>query len=152
MSAMRRLLPILYISTIIVLQVLATTAYGQTTGLDQYLSDRYRGKRLLLRGFYPQDRLLNDSAGSLVGREDHGDWTSDGFVVVDDVHISGPRLILEARRLLMVALGRTFQFRTAEQQLLTRKELNRFLSRLQLISGKTFPPSSRPIMHYQESF
>ena len=55
------------------------------------------------------------SAGSLVGKEDHGDWTSDGFVVVDDVHISGPRLILEARWLLIVALGRTLQFRTAEQ-------------------------------------
>ena len=112
---MRRLFRILYILTIIVLQVLATTAYGQTTGLDQYLSDRYRGKRLLLRGLYPQDRLLYDSAGSLVGKEDHGDWTSHGFVVVDDVHISGPRLILEARRPLIVALGRTFQFHTAQQ-------------------------------------
>jgi TonB family protein len=112
---MCRLLRVLYIGAILILQVFATTAYAQSTELEQHLSDEYKGKTLLLRGFYPQDRLLYDSAGSLVGKNEHGDWTADGFVAVDAIQASGPRLVIEARRLLIVSNGRTLQFRAAEQ-------------------------------------
>ena len=70
---MRRLLRALYIATILIPQVLATTLLAQSTGLDEHLIDTYKGKTLLLRGFYPQDRLLYDSAGSLIGKEAGGD-------------------------------------------------------------------------------
>ena len=90
-------------------------------GSEQYLRDEYKGKTLWLREFYSQDRLLYDSKVALIGKKTSGDWKGDGFVVVDDVHTSGPRLVIEARRQLVISIGRLFQFRSAEQPTADKK-------------------------------
>jgi len=77
----------------------------------QDLRDQYQGKTLFLRGFYTGDKLRYDSIGTLVKGATSGDWTTDGLVLVSDIHISDLRLKLKAKR-LSVGLGqnRTFEF------------------------------------------
>jgi len=60
--------------------------------------------------------LLYDSSGVFVGKEVSGDWTNDGFAIVDDVHMSGPRLVVAARRLLVGRSTRGFQFKEARRK------------------------------------
>ena len=77
----------------------------------QDLRDRYQGKTLFLRGFYAGDKLRYDSTGTLVRGATSGDWTTDGLVLVSEIHVSDLRLKLKAKR-LSVGLGQngTFQF------------------------------------------
>jgi TonB family protein len=90
--------------------VLAPLSYGNTQ-LEQYLRDEYRGKVLILRGFYSGDRVHYDSSGALIGNTNSGDWTSSAFVKIKEVRTSHGRLVVEARRLLVVqADERVFQF------------------------------------------
>jgi TonB family protein len=88
---------------------------SQTPDPRPQLRDEYQGKTFLVRGFYSGDSLLYDAKGILVGRGDAGDWTADGFVTVDDVYASGPRIVVESRRLLVVYTDHMFRFRAAER-------------------------------------
>lgn len=69
----------------------------------------------MLRAFPSGDWLLYNAAGELIKYETPGDWTSDGFVLVEAVHISGDRLQVDGRRLLAVATDKGFRLRPAEQ-------------------------------------
>jgi len=97
-------------AAIVSLTLLAIPAHTQVTDLQQHLHDQYQGKTLLIRGFYSGDHLHYDSTGALVGKKGSGDWTEDGFVVLDDVHTAGPRLVIEGRRLLVTRSTAGFQF------------------------------------------
>ena len=113
---MRRILPSLYVVAAILLTAAfsATAAHSQSELLDQHLREQCQGKTLLLRGFYSGDRLQYDASGVPTGQATSGDWTSDGFVVVDDVRSSDQGFVMEARRLLVVTLDNKFSFRAAE--------------------------------------
>ena len=89
--------------------------HATSSGLEPELRDEYKGKTLLIRGFHPQDELAYDVRGNLIGESASGDWTADGFVTIEDIHISGARLIVDARRLIIVSIGHVFQFAVAEQ-------------------------------------
>jgi TonB family protein len=67
--------------------------------LEQHLRDQYKGKTLVLRGFYHGDRLSYDSGGMPTRSADPGDWTLDGFVRLDDVKVSSHRLTIQAERM-----------------------------------------------------
>jgi TonB family protein len=66
--------------------------------VEQHLRDEYQGKTLVLRGFYSGDRLHYDSTGK-PDNAASGDWTVDGFIRVDEIHLSGDRLVINAQRL-----------------------------------------------------
>jgi TonB family protein len=76
-------------------------AQAQTSDLEQHLRDRYKGKTLLLRGFYSGDQLHYDSATAPTGGAASGDWTVNGFVLVDDIRISGQHLAITATRMVV---------------------------------------------------
>jgi TonB family protein len=65
------------------------------------LRAQYQGKTFLLRGFYDGVALRYDSTGALRGSATPGDWTTDGVVQLDDVHLSGSRLTIKASRLVV---------------------------------------------------
>ena len=73
--------------------------------VEQHLRSQYRGKILAARGFYSGEHLAYDSAGTLTGGGPAGDWTTDGFVQIDDVHLSGEHLKIKATRLMVVSQG-----------------------------------------------
>lgn len=103
-------------ATTLLLTFLSVAAQSQTSELEQHLRDQYQGKTRLLRGFYVGDSLFFDSAGNLIGKEISGDWTTEGFVVLDDIHQSGPRLIIEAHRLLVTRLTPELGFSAAKRR------------------------------------
>lgn len=51
---------------------LLTSTVAQASDLERHLRDQYRGKILLLRGFYSGERLRYDSAGALAGGGNNG--------------------------------------------------------------------------------
>jgi TonB family protein len=65
---------------------------------SQRLRDQYQGKTFLLRGFYSADHLRYDSAG-VPDNPAPGDWTTDGFVRVTDLHFTNDHLIIKGQRL-----------------------------------------------------
>jgi TonB family protein len=69
--------------------------------VQQYLRDQYRGKMFVLRGFQANDVLRYDSSG-LSSNPNSGDWTTDGFVQVSDIHLSDDRLIIKAQRMAVI--------------------------------------------------
>jgi len=77
--------------------------------LERHLNDEYRGKTLILRGFYSGDRLNYDATGSPVSPSSPDDWTVSGIVQVEDLRVSGDRLRIDARRLHMGWLDGRFQ-------------------------------------------
>jgi len=97
-------------------------AYSQSAALEQRLRDQYQGKTLMLRGFYSADHLRYNSAGVLTSFAPSGDWTADGFVVVNEIRLSRQRLTIKAKRLLVVSIDKKFQFQVAEQPERRRKE------------------------------
>jgi TonB family protein len=103
------------------LVLLAISLHAQGSDLEQHLRDQYRGKTLVLRNFYSPDNLLYDPSGALIDKQVPGDWTEDGFAIVDDVHVSGSRVAVEARRRLIVSSAHMFQFRAAEQPTADKK-------------------------------
>jgi len=112
MSPMVRWLRLFLIAGLSII-LLGPSAYG--SDVDQHLRDQYRGKTLILRGFYSGDRLQYDSAGTPLGEAIPGDWTNDGFVVVKELHVSHGRLMIEAGRRLVVHYdAREFQFAPEE--------------------------------------
>jgi TonB family protein len=85
---------------------LLTSTVAQANDLERKLRDQYRGKILVLRGFYYGDRLRYDSAGALAGGGNAGEWTIDGVVQVSDIHVSGQALKIKAKRLMVISSGR----------------------------------------------
>ncbi len=90
---------------------LALHADGQTTNSLQRVVDQYQGRTFLLRGFYSDDQLQYDPAGSIEGKANPGDWTSDGFVTISSVQISQQGLSIQAKRLFASFEGSTFRLR-----------------------------------------
>jgi len=88
--------------------VLSTTAGADD--LQQHLRNQYQGKTLMLRGFYAADKLQYDAAGALVSSASPGDWTTDGVVLLNEIQVSGNRLTIKTRRLLVSASQGTFRF------------------------------------------
>jgi TonB family protein len=86
--------------------VLITTAIAQASDLERHLQDQYRGKIFVIRGFYSGGRLRYDVASGFEGGGRAGDWTTDGVVRVDDIHVSGRALKIKAKRLMVVSSGR----------------------------------------------
>ena len=76
------------------------SAHAHTEELPPELNAQYKNKIFLLRGFYSRDHLQYDSTGK-IDRAETGDWTTSGFVEVERLSISGSRLTIEARRLLL---------------------------------------------------
>jgi hypothetical protein len=106
-----RQLRVLPLTATLLLAALALSAHAHAGDLEQHLRGQYRGKTLLLRGFYSGDRLRFDSAGTPTGGARPGDWTTDGVVLINDIHVSNLLLKIKAKRLFVV-LGRkgTFEF------------------------------------------
>ncbi len=75
----------------------------------------------MLRGFYSDDHLHYDSAGTVLGAATPGDWTASGFVLVDGIHVSGQGLTITAKRMVAFSVGRIFQLRVDEQKTDERK-------------------------------
>ena len=84
--------------------------------VEQRLRDEYHGRTFVLRGFYSGDHLRYDADGA-PGDARSGEWTTDGFVLVGDIHISDLRLKLKAKR-LSIGLGQkgTFEFLAANRK------------------------------------
>jgi TonB family protein len=83
--------------------------------------------------------LLYDSAGALVGKEVAGDWTEDGFVVLDDVHTAGPHLVVEGRRLLVTRSTAGFQFSAAKKISAHGKDAGPVLLKIDVDFGTNAP-------------
>jgi TonB family protein len=79
--------------------------------VEQHLQSEYRGKILAERGFYSGEHLIYDAAGNLSSGGRVGDWTTDGFVQINDIHLSGQSLKIKGKRLMVVSSGKNgFQF------------------------------------------
>jgi TonB family protein len=89
--------------------VLPFRGYGADE-LEQHLREKYDDKTLVLRQFYPGERLRYDSAGTTIGSGIPGDWTVNGFVRVASLSLSGQRLTIKGDRLLLLNSGQTFAF------------------------------------------
>jgi TonB family protein len=72
--------------------------YAQKSDVSQHLRDQCQGKTFVLREFYAGKSLRYDAAGSLAGGATAGDWTTDGFVRVNDIRLSRQRLTVKAAR------------------------------------------------------
>lgn len=84
---------------------------GHATDLERHLRDEYQGKILVLRGFQANDVVRYDSTG-LPSSPNSGEWTTDGFVRVNDIHLSDDRLIIKAQRMAVIWPGtRQFELR-----------------------------------------
>jgi len=103
---------------------LAIPAHAPGQDVQQYLRDQYRGKTFVLRAFPVGDVLHYDSAGASDSASS-GDWTTDGFVQVTDIHLSDDRLVIKGQRMVAARLDGQFQLRPLERAKgsLTRKEL-----------------------------
>lgn len=105
---------ILYCSAAALIATVALPANAGSGALD-HLRDEYRGKTLVLRGFYSGDRLHYDASGAPADRPNAGEWMSDGLVQVNDIRTSHHHLIIEAERQLVI------QFEGKEFALLREK-------------------------------
>ena len=101
---------------ITVAMLFATSSTARANELLQHIRDQYQGKTFLLRGFYTGDKLRYDATGALIGTAITGDWTSDGFIVLDHIDRSGPQLVIEGRRLLVTRLTPEFGFSAAKKR------------------------------------
>jgi len=116
MLLVRRRYVSLQVAPIAALIVLPLLLFSQTPDLEQHLRDEYQGKTLLLRGFYSGDKLHYSASGELVEGGMPGDWTEDGFITIEEVHVSDDVTKLKARRLLVIMRDREFHFRPAERK------------------------------------
>jgi len=110
MRAMRDLLRRLPEAAVFLLSsFLAVPAICQTADLE-HIRDQYQGKPLVLRSFYSGDSLRYDSSGSPLGESTTGDWTTDGFVRLNDISISDRHLTATGVRLIVISHENVFQF------------------------------------------
>jgi TonB family protein len=122
----RRILPAVFVAGILSFVFLCILPHAQGQDVQQYLRDQYRGKTFVLRGFRVGDVLHYDSSGASSAAS--GDWTTDGFVQVNDIHLSDDRLIIKAQRMVAARLDQDqFELRPLERAKgsITRKELVR---------------------------
>ncbi|MBZ5684840.1 MAG: energy transducer TonB [Acidobacteriia bacterium] len=104
---------------------LLTSTVVQANDLERHIWDQYRGKILVLRGFYSGEKLRYDASGALSGEGSVGDWTTDGFVQLDEIYSSGQNLKIKAKRLMVISAGQTgFRF-SEEKALLKHKKLKK---------------------------
>jgi len=90
---------------------LSIPSRAQGQDINEHLRDQYQGKILVLRGFQANDALRYDSSGS-PSTANSGDWTTDGFVRVNDIRLSDDRLIIKAQRMAVIwADTRQFELR-----------------------------------------
>lgn len=87
----------------------AVGAFAQTADL-QHLRDQYLNKPLVVRGFYSGDSLHYDSSGSPSGEASIGDWTTDGFVQLNDISVTERHLTATGVRLIVISSDNVFQF------------------------------------------
>jgi TonB family protein len=78
--------------------------FSRASDVESQLRDQYRGKILVLRGFYSGKSLHYDSIGEPAKGTMPGDWTVDGVVRVEDVSISGDHLMIRVSRIHWVWL------------------------------------------------
>jgi TonB family protein len=97
------------------LVALLPLAVGQNLHPEQHLRDEYKDKVFVLRGFYSDYHLRYDSTGTPIGRATAGDWTSDGFVLVQEFYFSHKRLVMGAQRLEVVIDHKEFRLRAVTQ-------------------------------------
>lgn len=128
-----------YVAAAVAFILLAIPLHARASELERQLRNEYLGKTFLLRGFYSGDHLLYDSSGGLVGKELAGDWTSDGFVLVDDLHMSGPRLVVGGRRLLVDRSTPAFRFLEARKRADDGKDAGPVLLEITADFGKDSP-------------
>jgi TonB family protein len=120
MSAMSRCrLPAFLLAGISSLVFLAIPPRSFGQGVNEHLREAYRGKVFVLRGFPAGDLLRYDSSG-VPENVAAGDWTADGFVRVNDIHLSDDRLVIKAERMVAAWLDR----RQFELRLLERRKGN----------------------------
>lgn len=99
------------LSIMLMLCVLAIPAGADGSDLEQHLKQEYRGRTFVLRGFYSGDHLRYDSSGAPIGTGSSGDWTSDGFVLIKEIHASSLGLEIYAKRMLVIEANvKEFQF------------------------------------------
>jgi len=114
MSAMKRRAWLTVLSAAI-LSLFLIPLRSQAQDVNQQLRDQYEGKTFLLRGFPAGDRLRYDSSG-LLQNGASGDWTTDGFVQVSDIHLSDDRLVIKAQRMVAAWLpAKQFELRPLER-------------------------------------
>ncbi len=78
---------------------------------EEHLRDQYRGKIFVQRAFYSEPHMLYDATGTLASGGAVGDWTTDAFIQINDIHTSGSTLKIKATRLMVVSVKRKgFQF------------------------------------------
>lgn len=99
---MRRCSQNLLSIAIVLAAFLVISVSAQADDLQKHLRNQYQGKTLLLRGFYRGDKLHYDSTTAVVGGAIPGDWTTDGVVLLNDIHVSGSRLTIKACRLVVL--------------------------------------------------
>jgi TonB family protein len=83
---------------------------AQLTELQQRISNQYKGKVFVLRGFDFRDKIHYDSAGTPAGKPSRGFWTMHGFVLVDEADLRGQAIEIRAHRMLIISHGHGFQF------------------------------------------
>jgi TonB family protein len=93
------------------LVLLLSCSVAFASKVEQDLRSQYCGKVLAERSFLSGEHLMYDSAGAPSGGGRTGDWTTDGFVQIKDIHLSGKHLKIKANRLMVVSDGRNgFRF------------------------------------------
>lgn len=92
----------------VILLFIATIAPAESD-LEQRLNDQYKGKTLILRGFYTGGLLRYDSGGRLIGPAEFDDWTLSGIVQIQNIQASRDHLKVGARRIRMGWPGGVFQ-------------------------------------------
>ena len=63
------------------------------------VQDRYQNKILVVRNFYAGHSLHFAPDGKLLGKPVSDDWTTDGFVQIEEIKTSGQSLLIRATRL-----------------------------------------------------
>jgi len=89
-----------FLAFILGINLLAVSAFGQKADIERHLLDTYQNKFFFLRGFYSGEKLHFGAAG-IPDKATSGDWTTDGVVFVNKLHVSGRRLTIKAERRLV---------------------------------------------------
>lgn len=89
---------------------------ARASELEQHLRTEYQGKTLIVRGFYSGGGLRYDAQGVPAGPIRSGDWTVDGFVYLNELHVSRQKLLIKATRVFVFSGRDGFQLREEDQQ------------------------------------
>src|SRR5215831_7403911 len=95
---------------IILFVLIAATLQAQSPDIQDALRSRYRDKVLVLRGFFPADRLRYDESGGPLGNPATGVWTTDAFLLIDEVNLGTQSFFVKGRRMIVISEGKGFHF------------------------------------------